>query len=188
MTNQLSPTILATSEQVVLRRLETSDLADFQVYRTDPDVAKYQSWEFASDEKARSFLEEMSTAGLLVAGVWCQIGIAMAGTNQLIGDIGVRLDNDHGTAEIGITLSPTSQRRGLATDAVRSAFRWIFTSSEADRVYGIADKRNTASIELMKRLGMNFEDEYETVFEGEDCVEIRYAMTKQLFAGSHASD
>ncbi len=180
MPKDVGNTCLVTGELTVLRRLRASDLEDFQDYRTDPDVREYQSWAVWDDEKARAFLEEMSEADLLTPGEWCQIGIALAGADQLIGDIGICIDKDKRAAEIGITLSPTYQRRGMATEAIYSAFSWIFKYSETDRVYGIADKRNLASIELMKRLGTIFEEEYETIFEGEECIEVRHAMTRSL--------
>ena len=169
---------LAMGKRVSLRRLGVNDLTDFQAYRTDPEVARYQSWAEHDDAEARRFLEAVSIDPLLQPGEWCQIGIALAETGRLIGDIGICLDADGKAAEIGITLSRAHQQSGLAKEAIDLASGWIFQSTEAARVYGIADKRNAAAERLMQRLGMAFEEEYETEFEGAPCVEVRYAVMR----------
>ncbi|MGI9353614.1 MAG: GNAT family N-acetyltransferase, partial [Rhizobiaceae bacterium] len=111
----------------------------------------------------------------------CQIAIALADTNRLIGDIGICLDADGAAAEIGITLSPARQHSGLAGEATILAFGWIFATCPATRIYGIADQRNIAAVDFLDRLGMVFEDEYETEFEGEPCIEIRHSMVRERF-------
>ncbi len=47
-----------------LRRLRTSDLANFQAYRALPELGRYQGWSAMSDDAAPRFLEEMQHAPL----------------------------------------------------------------------------------------------------------------------------
>jgi hypothetical protein len=49
----------------VLRRLRADDLAEFQAYRRDPELGRYQGWLPVSDEEALAFLREMNAAPLL---------------------------------------------------------------------------------------------------------------------------
>ena len=107
-----------TTERVVLRRLSVADLRDFQAYRTDPVVARFQGWSIVPDDEARRFLAEMEAFPLLSPGAWSQIGIAERTSDRLIGDVGVRVAADGSEAELGISLaravSATGPGRGGA--------------------------------------------------------------------------
>lgn len=139
---------------VVLRRLHPTDLAAFQAYRQDPVLARYQGWVATPDQEALGFLTHMNRAPLLQAGTWCQIGIAEAESNCLIGDIGLLLSSDATQAEIGFTLRRESQGRGMATAAVRGAIALVFDHTPARRAIAAADARNAESIRLLERVGM----------------------------------
>lgn len=162
----------------LLRRLSTDDLAAFQAYRHDPELGRYQGWSPMSDTEASAFLTEMHTAPLPNPGSWTQVAIAEPQTQRLIGDIGVFVDHDGRDAEIGFTLARHAHGRGVGTAAVREAIRLIFECSTADRVRGITDARNTASIRLLERVGMRRAETRNTVFRGEPCVEYVYVVAR----------
>lgn len=158
----------------MLRRLGSEDLPDFQAYRHDPELGRYQGWSPLSDEEAAAFLREMSTTPLLVPGHWTQIGIADPNTRRLLGDIGVFLDQDGRFAEVGFTLARHAQGRGVASAAVREVIRLLFAATAVGRVVGITDARNSASIRLLERVGMRRAETMSAVFRGEPCVEYVY--------------
>jgi len=171
---------------VALRRLSGADLAAFQAYRTDAELARYQGWSAMPDSQARAFLDEMNKAPLFRPGEWAQIAIAEPHALALVGDIGLCLAEDSRHAEIGFTLARHAQRRGLATAAVREAIHLIFASTAVERVVGITDARNRASIALLERVGMRKAEQRTTEFRGEPCVEYVYALPRsdgQPFAG-----
>jgi [ribosomal protein S5]-alanine N-acetyltransferase len=162
----------------MLRRLSTADLADFQAYRHDVELGRYQGWLPTPDEQASAFLAEMSAAPFPHPGHWVQIGIAEHGSQRLIGDIGVFLDLDATSAEIGFTLARAAQGRGVATAAVRRMVDLIFKCSTAERVIGITDARNLPSMRLMERVGMRRTETRQAVFRGDACVEHTYTVTR----------
>lgn len=164
----------------VLRRLSTADLADFQDYRRDEELGRYQGWRPTPDEQARDFLAEMSVAPFPNPGHWVQIGITEPGFQRLIGDIGVFLDHDATSAEIGFTLARPAQGRGVATAAVREVIDLIFRCSPARRVIGITDARNLPSMRLMERVGMRMTETRQAIFRGSACVEHTYAVTRAV--------
>jgi len=171
----------------MLRRLTSEDLPEFQAYRHDPGLGRYQGWSALSDEEATAFLIAMNTAPLLKPGNWTQIGIAEPDTQRLIGDIGVFLDQDGRYAEVGFTLARHAQGRGVATAAVREAIDLIFAATTVDRVLGITDARNSSSVRLLERVGMQRAEATRAVFRGEQCVELVYAVVRddgQPFAGA----
>ena len=166
-----------------LRRLTPADLAAFQSYRQDPEVGKYQGWTAQSDAWAEKFLLEMQGAALFYPGQWLQLGISELDSNLLIGDIGVCLANDKTHAEIGFSMSPNAQGRGLATDAVCTVIDLIFECTEATQIIGVTDARNLASIKLLERVGMQRSGSAEAIFRGERCVEHTYTVARTNSGG-----
>jgi ribosomal-protein-alanine N-acetyltransferase len=162
----------------LLRRLSVGDLAEFQAYRRDPELGRYQGWSVLSEVDARTFLGEMNCAPLLTENNWTQIGIADHDTQRLIGDIGLFLDPDGRRAEIGFTLARPAHGRGIATAAVREAIKLIFAATNAERVVGITDARNFASVRLLERVGMRRTETKETDFRGEPCIEYVYEILR----------
>jgi aminoglycoside 6'-N-acetyltransferase len=162
----------------VLRRLRTSDLDPFQAYRSIPELGRYQGWSSMSEAEAVAFLAEMSEAPLFVAGGWVQLGIAEPETDQLIGDIGVFLSADGLTGELGFTLAPGAQGRGIATAAVRQALQVLFGLTRVKQVLGITDSRNLGSIRLLERIGFRHQERRSTVFRGEACSEEVYVLPR----------
>jgi len=166
------------SERTALRRLGVSDLADFQAYRRDPEVARYQGWQIESDAEARSFLLDMTTAALLRPGHWCQLGIADGTNDTLIGDVGLFVSAEQDQAEIGFSLNRRVQGQGLAGEAVRQAIGLVFECSPVSRIVGITDARNLPSIRLLKRVGMRKVGEHEAMFRDEPCIEYTFAISR----------
>ena len=163
--------------QVVLRRLQVSDLRAFQAYRSDPVVARYQGWKAQSDAEASAFLAEMRTAAFFQPGKWTQIGIA-GGDGHLMGDIGVLLARDGREAEIGFTLRRESQGHGHGTAAVRLAIDLIFEQTGARRILGITDARNLASVRVLQSVGMSMIESRGGITEDEPCIEHVYALSR----------
>ncbi|MET0519586.1 MAG: GNAT family N-acetyltransferase [Burkholderiaceae bacterium] len=166
--------------RVRLRRLRTEDLADFQAYRSDPEVGRYQGWRAQADEGARGFLLRMSAAPLGQDGEWFQLGIAERAGDRLIGDVGVcrrRADDGVVEAEIGFSLARPAQGRGLAAEALGALLCWLFDELAVARVVAVTDARNRASIALLQRLGARLaRSDDAALFRGEPCVEHHFVF------------
>jgi len=132
-----------------------------------------------TDAEALEFLSRMSDAPMFAPGEWLQLGIADADSGSLLGDIGIHLSEDGATAELGFTLHPAAQGRGIATAAVREALQVLFEATSAVRVLGITDSRNEPSIRLLERVGFRYQEAREVVFRGEACCEKIYALARQ---------
>lgn len=164
------------SARLVLRRLRASDLAAFQAYRSDEAVGRYQGWPSQTDRQALAFIDAMNDVPLFPRGDWAQLAIADRATDELVGDLGVRVSADGDEAEVGFTIAPRFQGRGLGTEAVRAAASLIFERSTAVRIIGITDARNAASVRLLERVGMHRVATADAVFRGESCVGHTYAL------------
>ena len=148
--------MLALGEKVNLRRLRPADLVPFQTYRADPDVARYQGWTAMDDAEACNFLTAMQQIDLPKIGGWCQIGIADAVSDILIGDVGVHIAKDQSEAELGITMARAAQGKSQGFEAVGLIVDWVFAQSRAAKIIAITDERNTGAQALLIRLGWPF--------------------------------
>jgi RimJ/RimL family protein N-acetyltransferase len=168
-----------TTGRLVLRRFAARDLAAFQAYRCNPEVGRYQGWSVLDDAGATAFLGAMAEAEIGIPGEWFQIAVTDKPTDALVGDIGVVFAKDRaGVGEIGFSLAPSAQGRGLGTEAVRCALALLFESGRVDVVEGITDARNAPSIRLLQRVGMQLLRSQQALFKGETCTERVYAISR----------
>lgn len=163
---------------MLLRRFATSDLREFQAYRTDAELARYQGWSVQGDAEAREFLARMAQVPLFQPGEWTQLAIVERAAQTLIGDVGIFIRHDASEAQIGFTLRREYQGRGLAVAAVGAAIDIVFEETNASRVLGVTDARNLPSIRLLQRVGMHMTESREAEFRGEPCVEHVYAIPR----------
>ncbi len=164
----------------VLRRLRVSDLVVFQQYRHDPLIVRYQDWYGTkTDAEASAFLARMNVLELLQPGICTQIGIAEPDQLALMGDIGLTLATDGKSAEIGYTLRPEAQGRGIGTAAVREVINLVFEWTDAERVLGIVDPLNVRSIRLLERVGMRMIESRCGMFRDAPSIDHVYAISRR---------
>jgi RimJ/RimL family protein N-acetyltransferase len=146
------------TERLVLSRLEPPDAEAMFAYRSLPEIFRYQHWRPASVDEILDFIKELAAAEPFTPGAWFQLGIRLREGGTLIGDCGVKVGaGDARQAEMGVTIAPEHQGRGFATEAQRAVLDFLFGPLGKHRAYASADPRNTASLALMKRLGMRQE-------------------------------
>lgn len=160
-----------------LRTFCSADLERFHAYRSDPGLARFQSWAPMTEFAARKFVDEMAAVSALQPGDWIQLALADTASDQLIGDVGLHLGADGREAEVGFTLCREAQGRGHAMAALRLATRLVFRCSGARLVRGVTDARNLASIAVLERAGFVKLAEQQVEFKGERCTEFVYERT-----------
>jgi RimJ/RimL family protein N-acetyltransferase len=144
------------TERLTLRPFGPADLDAFVAYRRDPTVARYQSWEttFGPDDAANV----IAPRAFGVPGAWVQLAIAGRDDGALLGDCAVHVLADQpATTEVGVTLAPASQGRGIATEALGALVTALFAGHGMHRVFAHADDRNAAVHRLLERLGFRCE-------------------------------
>jgi RimJ/RimL family protein N-acetyltransferase len=172
-----------TTDRLVLRRFAARDLAAFQSYRCDPEVGRYQGWSTMDDAGAAAFIASMAVARIGVPGEWFQIAVADRATDALVGDIGLGFDKERsGVAEIGFSMAPSAQGRGLGREAVLAALGLLFDTGKVAVVEGITDARNVSSIGLLERVGMRVDRTQEALCKGEMCTEHVYSIARTSWA------
>jgi RimJ/RimL family protein N-acetyltransferase len=163
------------TDRLLLRAFTADDLPAFVAYRAAREVAAYQSWDetYAMPDAVRFFAEQQRlTFGQ--PGAWFQLAVVERASDLLLGDCAVRVADDQpATAELGVTLAPGHQGRGIATEALAIVADHLFSALRFHRIYAETDDRNQAVHRLLERLGFRcearlvqadwFKDEWTTV-------------------------
>jgi RimJ/RimL family protein N-acetyltransferase len=170
--------------RLVLARLLRGDAASVFGYRSDPEVARYQSWVPRSEEETLRAIELQPPFG--TPETWCQLGIRLLDRGQLIGDLGVHFQADQPhQVEIGFTVAPGHQRRGFGAEAVTGLLGHLFGPLHIHRVHASVDPRNAASVALLQRVGMRQEAHFRESlwFKGEWVDDLVFAVLESEWEG-----
>jgi RimJ/RimL family protein N-acetyltransferase len=170
--------MLITTERLILRRFRKADAPVLAEYRSDPEVARYQSWDApfpllrAETAVANFIASDPDKAG------WFQYAIERVTDRTLIGDVGVHLHDNLLQAEIGFTVATPYQRMGLGSEAVRAVLDRLFRVQGLHKVTGECDARNAPSAALMERLGFTREGHLrqQTYIKGEWTDDLIYGL------------
>ncbi len=148
-----------SSARLELRRFRPDDLDAFVAYRSDPLVARYQSWEAPYPAReGRDFIERLQGCHPDTPGEWFQFAVALRETGVLIGDCGTLVHaHEPRNAEVGFTFATEHQGRGYATEAVRRLLQYLLVERDKHRVSATCDDRNLRSAALLERVGMRRE-------------------------------
>ena len=147
------------TERLVLRPILFDDAQAFADYRSDPGVARYQSWDSTySRADAERLIAAQDGVALGDPGPWLQVAAVDRATGKLCGDCAVRVATDQPqTAEVGVTFAPATQGSGLATEALGALVTRLFDQHGIHRVFAEADDRNLPVHRLLERLGFRCE-------------------------------
>ncbi|MGD7046041.1 GNAT family N-acetyltransferase [Jeotgalibacillus proteolyticus] len=154
--------ILLKSERLYFRPLGVEDVDLFvQLLRRNRDF-----WTIHEPKHPESYytrevqLEKLAEAqAQLKLGKEYSWGIFLAHTNELIGSISIysirRLP--FSSAYIGYSLDHAKTMQGYGTEAVAAALRFAFRDFGLHRMEALVSPRNTASIKVLQKVGMQQE-------------------------------
>ena len=141
-----------------LRPITLAERSELTALWTDPEVRRwlFDDAVLSPDDVdaliARS--DELQGRGM---GHW---SIRSKEDGQLLGSAALQPLEGHGV-ELLYLLTPAEWGRGHVTEACRAILDHAFGTLGLDEVIAQADVPNTASVEVMKRLGMRFDRELE---------------------------
>jgi len=145
------------TSRLLLRPLQPADAPVIAAYRSDPDVARYQSWTAPfTNEDADMLINELVEADPAKPG-WTQYGIELRSVGRLIGDLGVNLHRNRMQAAIGFTVAAAEQGHGYGPEAVGAMLDHLFTDFGLQKVSAECDARNLASARLLQKVGFHRE-------------------------------
>ncbi len=129
---------------------------EFRAIASDPHVTRYigdgTPW---PEERSRQFVQRQ--IALFQERAFCLWKLLSKQEGGLIGFCGLQPLPETEEIEIGWWLARRWWGHGLATEAARVALRDGFERAGFERIVAIAQPANTASIGIMRKLGMHFE-------------------------------
>ena len=167
------------TERLLLTELKQDDANDMFTYRSLPEVHKYQNWVPKNADEVSQFIRSNQATQYNQEGSWYQLAIRQQEPSVLIGDVGLHfLADSPRQVEIGITISPTHQGKGYATETINALLKHLFGKLDKHRVIGSVDPRNKASIALLETLGFRKEAHFKQSlwFKGEWVDDLIYAI------------
>jgi RimJ/RimL family protein N-acetyltransferase len=146
-----------TTERLRIDRLVADDATALAAYRNDESVARWQSWSRPySLEQARATIATM--AGDTPGQPGHRVNLALRENAALVGDVYVHVPAEAAhTADVGVTLAPSAQGRGLATEAVIAVVDALFDGGDVVKAVAYVDPRNEPSLKLFDRIGFRRE-------------------------------
>ena len=147
---------MISTQRTLLQPLPLEDAEALFSYRSLPDVYRYQCWAPKTVSDAEDFIKTYSLHSEIVEGRWRQFGIYAADDRSLLGDCGF-CPQDGNQAEIGYTIAPPFQRRGLGTEVVKSLVDYLFKEVSIHKIIAKTDPENVGSIKVLENLGFRRE-------------------------------
>jgi aminoglycoside 6'-N-acetyltransferase len=180
------------TDRLVIRRFLVQDAATLAAYRSDPTVARYQSWDTPfTDVQAQAFIDSFAAANPDTPGEWFQFALVEAGTGVHVGDVAAGIDAaDPRMATIGVTLATSAQGNGYAGEAVAWLLDYLFLEREKHRVTADCDVRNDSVVALLERLHMRREGHHRRSawWKGEWVDEYVYALLADEWRARRSTD
>lgn len=175
------------TERLILRAFAEDDLDALYDIQRRPEVTRFLRWDTRTRGEAREMLaRRIAQTDIVSEGDTLAAAVVVRDSGALIGDFDLELvDAALGRAEIGFAMNPTHAGRGYATEAGNAMLRLAFRHYGFHRVIGVCNGRNTASMQLMERLGMRREGYFvqSDVVKGKRVDTASYAILRQEWFG-----
>lgn len=142
-----------TTERLALRRMTEDDLDWLAGLHSDPEVTRY-----LGGIKTRAQVEEQMRARILDyydaypgLGVWMTVERA---TGQQVGFHLINNIQGETILQVGYGLVKSAWGKGYATEMAFALLRYGFADLRLDRIAGIADLDNFASLRVLEKIGL----------------------------------
>ena len=141
--------------RLLLRPFQIDDIADYAAIRSKPEVIRYLPGGEARAGEARSVAEQVIALFTAPDKHPLPWALVEKSSGRLIGHLGLRrLDEMEGAVELLYTLDSSVWGKGYATEGARAALAHGFDVLKLDRIIGLAMTENTASRNVLIKLGM----------------------------------
>jgi RimJ/RimL family protein N-acetyltransferase len=156
LTERLSMKTILETDRLLLREFVMDDVEDFFRMVSDPDVTRYTGVGSKTLEEARKTLEERPLLDYRKHGYgrWAAV---YKPTAKVIGFAGLKYLEDVGEVDLGYRFFKEHWGKGLATEASRAVLTYGVDTLQLQRIIGIADIANKASIRVLEKVGFRFE-------------------------------
>lgn len=148
--------LMIETPRLIFKKYSNEDLPLLIEQRSDPEVNRYLGGPERQNPEALTDRIKFYMACYEKFG-FGMCTMILKETGETIGSAGIQPLEDTGEIEVGYSLIKDQWGRGLGTEAADGWMRFGFISAGLDRIVAVANIENTASTNIMKKLGMTFE-------------------------------
>lgn len=152
---------LFTTSRLGFRTWQSFDLDDFAAINSDPEVMRFFQKPL-SREETQAMMDRMQR--MYEERGYCYFAVDLLETKELIGTIGMgwkTFESDFTPCvDIGWRIGKKWWNQGLATEGASACLNFA-QQNQIKEVVSMASIENTASIQVMKKIGMNFWKEFD---------------------------
>lgn len=160
MTEQLVDFVIFETERLYIREFNIDDVESVYAYAGDAENTFFMPWGPESYDGTKNFVCAKLKSQLSEPRVDFDFAVCLKSTGELIGSMGLTLDEKRTQGELGYILKKTHWRKGYASEAARAFLKFGFMSLDLHRISARCDGENLASESVMKKIGMRKEAEF----------------------------
>ncbi len=145
-----------TTERLLLREPFPSDAPDIFLFRSDPEVQKYNAEPMAQVDEAQALIEHLRAA--YAAQNQLTWAVTFHDGNMVLGLVGFGYwDRYHHRTAIGYDFARAYWGQGIGAEAVRAIIHFGFERMQLNRIEADTIVDNGASVRLLEKLGFQRE-------------------------------
>lgn len=151
--------MILTTERTFSTPLDKDDFDSLIEMYLEPDSNKYvKSLKGKSTEFYIDFLNKKLSKNETSIGFWV---VRSKSTEEVMGTINLNFFEPIGDYHIGCHLKREYWNKGLATELLLNLITQGFKEKSLDKIYGVVDKENQVSKQLLKRIGLHYHSDKE---------------------------
>ena len=146
------------TQRLLLREFTEGDWPDLHAIESDPEVARYQSFEPRTPADAQAYLQGTLVAARAQPRRTYDLAVVLRTSDRLIGRCGLHLSNPElREGMVWYTLLRALWGQGYIPEALRALVHFGFTELKLHRVWAECDPLNRPSYRVLEKLGMRRE-------------------------------
>ena len=170
------------TERTIMRMLSKEDAIDFFNLNLDKEVLKYTGdLPFENIQASIDFLTNYEQYQKYGVG---RLAVIEKTTLKFIGWCGLKYSEEKDEYDIGFRFYKKYWNKGFATETAKKCLDFGFDKLNIDKIVGRAMKENIGSIKVLKKIGMEFKENFD--FEGQEG--IIYELPKWKYIKSRTAN
>jgi RimJ/RimL family protein N-acetyltransferase len=147
------------TNRLTLRAYRESDFDDLLKLQSNDDVTRFLLYDSKTPaEVGESLAKRLTDVPMNADGQALTLAVILRETGQHLGEVTLFVNStEHNTGEIGFVFHPESHGHGYAAEAAVELLRLGFEELGMHRIIGQLWAANTASANLLERLGLRLE-------------------------------
>ncbi|MCD6012165.1 MAG: family N-acetyltransferase [Flavipsychrobacter sp.] len=164
---------LLYTPRLQLRKIEVDDIPSLVKYAGNKKISDYVlNIPYPYNEPDAVFRISYVVQGFKNKARYV-FAIILKETGEFIGEIGLHMDSNNGTAQLGYWVGERFWNKGIATEAVKKVLEFGFTKLELNRIFATCHVDNPASGKVLLNNGLKNKNTNGNVTQ--------YVITKQEY-------